>query len=274
MGSVACLRRFPLWLTLLALLALGRAEAAGAPAANQNGGTFRHGPYSAGRCDVCHVAHDAARPHGLAAPERELCFFCHRDLQDQMAVGVRHQVVREQPCSTCHDPHESAYPALLKQPQGVLCTKCHPKIAQQMTRNSVHRPVAEGKCTACHEAHNSPYRQLLKAPFDSRFYAPFTSRRFALCFKCHPEALVVASETKDATNFRNGRKSDHYFHVNDPNKGRSCWVCHEAHGSEQPHLIRRRVTFGQWELPIVFTETPTGGGCLCGCHRRLDYRRD
>lgn len=235
-------------------------------------GPYEHGPYSAGRCTVCHVAHDAARRPGLVAPEKELCFQCHQDLRRDLAAGYRHRVVREQPCGTCHDPHQSPYSRLLKLPQEELCLNCHPQVAAERRRATVHQPVANGACTACHLPHNSPYRKLLLAPFDEHFYGPFNTRRFALCFRCHSSALARQAEGT-ATGFRDGLKSEHFFHVNDPVKGRSCWVCHEAHGAEQPHLLRRSVAFGQWSLPIVFTPSPDGGACLCGCHRRLEYRR-
>lgn len=263
------------WVTLCIGCQLpGLAEPA-APATQptcDSGTVYRHGPYSAGRCDTCHAPHEAIRVPGLIAPERELCFYCHQDLQKSFSKGVRHRVVREEPCTTCHDPHRSPNRAMLKQPEGELCLGCHPKIEAEAARRSVHRPVAEGRCTACHDPHNSPYPHLLKADLDSRFYAPYSASRFTLCFQCHSPDLVQEREGV-ATGFRDGRKSDHFFHVNDPAKGRSCWTCHEAHGSGQPHLIKRSVKFGQWALPIRFDETPLGGACLCGCHRRLEYRR-
>lgn len=235
-------------------------------------GPYEHGPSSAGKCTICHTPHDAARSGGLVAPEKELCFQCHQDLKTDLASGYRHQVVREKPCTTCHDPHKSPYPHLLKARPDLLCLECHTGIAEEARRKTVHGPVKQGQCTACHAPHNSPYRKLLREAFDERFYAPYSTRRFALCFGCH-NADLARQKLGKATGFRDGTKSDHYFHVNDPAKGRSCWVCHEAHGSDQPHLVRRTVKFGQWQLPLVFTELPNGGACLCGCHKRLEYRR-
>lgn len=259
-------RRDRVVLGLLLALAAGMAGPA-LPAAG-----MEHGPYSAGRCTVCHVSHEAVRPAGLVAPEKELCFQCHQDLAQELSTGYRHRPVREQPCTTCHDPHASSYRALLKRTEADLCLGCHVEVAQARRRTAVHRPVADGRCTSCHAPHHSPYRKLLREALDDRFYGPFSTRRFALCFGCHPADLARVAEGK-ATGFRNGFKSEHSFHVNDPAKGRSCWVCHEAHGADQPHLLRRSVAFGRWELPIVFTALPDGGACLCGCHKRLEYRR-
>ncbi len=258
-----------------ALLGVSLAASAGSDAGPKapGRGPYEHGPSSAGRCTVCHVAHDAPSAAGLVAPEKELCFRCHQDLRQELTAGYRHRVVREQPCSVCHDPHRSPYPHLLKQPLEALCLGCHPEVGRESARPSVHRPVAQGECTACHAPHNSPYRRLLVEPLDERFYGPFSTRRFALCFRCHPPDLAWQREGR-STGFRDGLKSGHYFHVNDPVKGRSCWVCHEAHGADQPHLLRRATPFGQWQLPIIFSELPDGGACLCGCHKRLEYRRD
>jgi predicted CXXCH cytochrome family protein len=234
---------------------------------------LEHGPASAGRCTVCHASHEAERQPGLVAPEKTLCFSCHQDLERSLAAGYRHQPVRQGPCTTCHDAHRSPYRGLLKADQQVLCLGCHPEVAKDARRASVHRPVAEGRCTDCHEPHNSPYRKLLKEPLDDHFYGPFAVRRFALCFRCHPAELARLPEGT-ATGFRRGRASEHYFHVNDPAKGRSCWVCHEPHGADQSHLLRTSAPFGQWALPIVFSPLPDGGACLCGCHKKLEYRRD
>jgi predicted CXXCH cytochrome family protein len=233
---------------------------------------YQHGPYSNGRCEYCHTPHNAAAPAGLTQSEKQLCFFCHLQAKEDFTIGVRHEPVRSQPCSVCHDPHQSRWPKMLKKAQADLCLDCHPKIREELQRASTHRPAKEGRCTDCHEPHNSPYPHLLKKPFEQAFYSSFATRKYGLCFGCHPQALATEPQGT-YTGFRDGKKSTHYFHVNDPVKGRSCWVCHEPHGSSQPRLVKTKVSFGKWSLPIVFTKTSSGGGCLCGCHKLLGYQR-
>ena len=55
----------------------------------------------------------------------------------------------------------------------------------------------------------------------------------------------------------------------------ACKACHEVHAGSQLKHIRNEVPFGDmWSYPISFTKTDTGGGCVVGCHKPLDYDRD
>jgi len=61
--------------------------------------------------------------------------------------------------------------------------------------------------------------------------------------------------------------------VNNKQKGRSCRLCHNVHGSAGPKLIPDTVVFGKWNLPLKFIKTDTGGGCSPGCHKQVFYDR-
>jgi hypothetical protein len=64
--------------------------------------------------------------------------------------------------------------------------------------------------------------------------------------------------------------------VNRTKRGRTCRACHDTHTSDHAHIIREAVSYGtsDWELPINYKPTPTGGSCATGCHQTLRYDRD
>ena len=113
---------------------------------------------------------------------------------------------------------------------------------------------------------------MLNEKYTSEFYAPFDVSNFAICFSCHRKDIVLIKETENLTEFRNGKTNLHYRHVNMPEKGRTCHVCHATHASDEPGHIREKFPYGGWEISIQFEKTETGGSCL-GCHdRRGDDR--
>ena len=81
-------------------------------------------------------------------------------------------------------------------------------------------------------------------------------------------------ETDTVTGFRNGTKNLHLVHVADPKRGRTCRACHSTHASTNPMHMAETVPFGNWQMPIDFTRTRTGGSCASGCHRKLSYDRE
>ena len=114
---------------------------------------------------------------------------------------------------------------------------------------------------------------MLAKPFPATFYEPFELDKYALCFTCHDKELVLLKQTSSLTGFRNGDVSLHYVHENKAPQGRSCRACHSTHASLNPLHIRELVPYGNWQLPINFTPTPTGGRCAPGCHQELAYDR-
>ena len=77
-----------------------------------------------------------------------------------------------------------------------------------------------------------------------------------------------------ATEFRDGMKNLHYFHITKSGKGRNCIVCHDIHGSETPKMIRESSRFGDWQMQINYSKNTTGGSCAPGCHRLRSYSRE
>jgi len=238
-------------------------------------------------CIGCHNPHGAANPKMLKADAPDLCYPCHKDIQ-KVAQTSKHKhtaVTEKGGCLHCHTPHASTVQFILKDAPMSLCETCHnepvktengPPVpsftAQIKDKKFLHGPVAQKDCTGCHATHGSDHFRLLAKDYPQAFYAPFSPGKYALCFSCHPESLVLTARTSELTDFRNGEMNLHYVHVN-KQRGRTCRSCHATHASNLPKHIRESVPYGVWNLPIQFQKTETGGGCRPGCHQPFTYDR-
>ncbi|MFH0981944.1 MAG: cytochrome c3 family protein [Planctomycetota bacterium] len=252
------------------------------------GKSHPHAP-AVDNCTGCHKPHGANDKMMLTAAPPALCFSCHDDLAKQVAgATVSHTAVSQgAACANCHEVHASAFASLLKQDGLTLCLSCHDRSLETpsgkledfkkwLADNPEHHgPVADGNCVGCHrEVHGGKHVRLLAGEYPAAFYAPFDEKQYALCFECHDSDAFRDEKTTTRTGFRNGDQNLHYLHVNRRDKGRTCRACHQPHASKQPKLIADAVPFGEWKLPVRFQETPTGGSCLAGCHRRYRYDRE
>jgi predicted CXXCH cytochrome family protein len=248
-----------------------------------------HDPLRRGGCGECHDAHGSTSGASLVADVPRLCYRCHEGIRDQVSDAAHGHIVAGQPggCTLCHDPHASSVGSGLQADPLTLCGACHASevttdegdvlaaTVQEITSSEYqHGPVRQRDCGACHDSHGSDHFRLLRENYAAEFYAGFDLDLYALCFSCHPQRKVLTERTTTLTGFRNGDLNLHYLHVNKPKNGRTCRACHATHASNQPKHIRESVPFGQWELPIRFEETPTGGRCEPGCHRPRAYDRE
>lgn len=231
-------------------------------------------PALEGGCTSCHNPHGSAHPRLLAEEGSPLCFTCHEEIADKVQkAAVAHPPVKsEKGCLSCHSPHSSENAKLLLKPEKETCLGCHKALIPK-SAVVLHGPIKDGSCTACHEPHGSANARLLKVGFPAEWYVPYTDQAFGLCFGCHKRELLQFPETSYATTFRAGERNLHYLHVNNKQKGRSCVLCHEVHGSANPRLVADSVPFGQWRLPLRFVKTETGGSCSPGCHQPRSYDR-
>jgi predicted CXXCH cytochrome family protein len=193
-------------------------------------------------------------------------------------------MIQGKTCRNCHSPHFSKQKHLLERPAQELCLTCHSQAIQSAERTiasltdeikdaqSLHAPMKEGDCSACHRAHGSPHPDLLETPLPTAFYAEYEAALYAACYKCH-EKSAIESEENTQTDFRNGTQNLHYLHVFQGKKGHTCRVCHQPHAAKQARLIRQKITFGKWEMPLTLTVTQTGGSCATGCHPTFEYDR-
>jgi predicted CXXCH cytochrome family protein len=239
-------------------------------------------------CIGCHNPHGASNSTMIKDFAPYLCYTCHKDIQNVAENSMyQHSVVADiDGCMHCHTPHASTVKFLLKKDAMSLCITCHDK-AHKIGNDEVlpaftkeledkkflHGPVAQNDCSGCHITHGSKYFKLLAKEYPPIFYAPFSEENYELCFSCHAKTLVLTEKTENLTDFRNGDLNLHFLHVNKERRGRTCRACHQTHASNLPKHIRESVPYGKWELPVGFTKTETGGGCISGCHLPKDYDR-
>ena len=164
-----------------------------------------------------------------------------------------------------------------------LCLKCHNKsvrangkpiinIANLMNKGKVKHPPFEECDKTCHNPHAAGNVRRLNSPFPENNYTTVTSDAFKLCWECHVSDMIDKATTTDATSFRNGDKNLHFIHINGK-KGRSCLLCHSPHATENLHLIKDVVKFGNWEFKMNYEVNEKGGACLPSCHGLKTYNR-
>jgi predicted CXXCH cytochrome family protein len=237
--------------------------------------------------DVGAKAMGSSHPHSVVL-EGQACLHCH-----QPHASSRKHLVHEDPSAACLNCHREP-----EKPKPVLATgPMKPVLRSDLRRNAsapaaqpvrlaspvrelragteglhLHGPVADSDCASCHAVHGGERQHLLKAAYTTEFYQQFSPDAYALCFSCHDPRLVTAQKTDSFTKFRDGERNLHYLHVNQE-QGRSCRTCHTVHASQHSTQIRETAVFGNWELPINFVKTDTGGSCAAGCHREYSYSR-
>lgn len=250
-----------------------------------DGAPHPHEP-SQGDCLRCHQPHSSDVPKALNREPAELCLSCHEPIGKTIAAASHpHSAVSDaRACLNCHTPHASRHKNALLDNPASACLACHAKpivIDQKRTIRSMaevgadgmhkHGPIAQGDCQACHTVHGGAHAGLLAMAYDDRFYQPYTDAAYGLCFKCHDRSSVLESGTE--TGFRNGFRNLHALHVAGSPQGRSCRSCHDTHASASDKLVAGSVAFGQWNMPINFVRSETGGSCGPGCHKPQSYDR-
>jgi predicted CXXCH cytochrome family protein len=248
---------------------------------------FVHQP-ARGDCLRCHASHASDHVMQLKEPPLSLCVSCHPRVRDEsIKAEYRHTVVvAGEACMNCHTAHGSDLYRLLQDHPVEGCLACHDKpvvnprgqiveAVPEVAREGLvkHGPIREGNCSGCHRLHGSGISRLLAEPYPDTFYQPYETEKYALCFSCHEQQLATTERTTTLTDFRNGDLNLHFLHVNKPRRGRSCRSCHSTHASKYAVHIRETVPYGQWEMPVAFTPSETGGTCTPGCHRTAAYDR-
>lgn len=85
-----------------------------------------HGPFAGRHCDECHGVPQAGKVTLVAASIKEVCYGCHVQLKNRLAVAVsRHRWLDSGACTVCHDPHASDFPRMLRASTNDLCLECH-----------------------------------------------------------------------------------------------------------------------------------------------------
>ena len=238
-------------------------------------------------CASCHNPHASPARYQLRQETADQCFACHKTLKPKIAAArVKHDAVKiERQCVNCHDPHAGDFAKQLRSTTMELCLKCHDREQEAPSgtvqnikgwleaHTDLHGPIREQDCVGCHSPHESQHFRLLRREYPAKFYTPFDPKAYELCFMCHEPDLVKIEKTTTLTGFRNGDRNLHFVHVNQPEKGRTCRACHEAHSSSSAKHVREKVPFGAWELPVKYEISEKGGSCAPGCHVARAYDR-
>lgn len=234
---------------------------------------FIHAPLLKEGCSACHDPHAGNDRLRLRKAASELCFSCHVEKKNEIGHYTKqHKPAVDGQCASCHSPHFSSRKYLLRGAVDGLCYACHKDKAGWAEQRFRHGPLVQGNCSACHNPHGSDYPFILRLSFPYEFYSAYERGKYDLCFVCHKEALITSETTTTATNFRNGEKNLHWFHVKQA-KGRTCRACHDIHSSDQEFHIRDEFPFGNAAIPMEYRRTPEGGSCLPGCHKERKYDR-
>ncbi len=242
-----------------------------------------HPPFQ-NNCLNCHSQHSSSEAKLLNLTTQNLCIYCHDDMQKRIekATVVHGALTDKKSCINCHSPHASEQKKFLMADAKALCLNCHDRayksgnrqienVAQVLQKSkSVHAAIDKAGCTGCHDPHTSVNPYLLNKAFPEGSYALANKDNFALCFSCHKGEMIDKGST--ATGFRNGDVNLHNIHINGE-KGRSCIVCHNPHGSANDHLINDRTQFGSWAMPLNYKTIENGGSCAPGCHTERKYER-
>lgn len=246
---------------------------------------YQHAPFEFD-CSECHDPHASPNEKLLHKSSPDLCLSCHFDIEENLKKKKNKHLVADKSlqCEKCHSPHASNHRSILKNKPSELCLDCHDKeietkdkrienIKETIDKSKhKHFPLKNEGCQLCHDPHASDHTALLKGQFSQKEYTDSEPENFDLCFTCHNAELLNKSATPEITNFRNGDTNLHYVHING-DKGRNCKLCHDAHAANNPFLIKSKTKFGNWDMPIEFEFSKTGGSCKTGCHEEKKYER-
>ena len=217
-----------------------------------------HGPVSEKSCNSCHENDIGGHRFPMKRAGNETCTFCHNVSGN---LAHQHKPIADGGCVTCHDSHVSSTKFLLKADNvEQLCQKCH----DVPLRRFAHEPFAKGQCTLCHEPHQSANAKFLrggegndhcftchgpmKATLASAFsvHEPVTkscgtchdphSSDFQHNLKTNIEQTCLGSCHTDLKNHIASAANKHDAVKTD----QACANCHNAHASQQKHLLADR----------------------------------
>jgi predicted CXXCH cytochrome family protein len=262
-------------------------------------------------CTNCHDPHGSDHLAALKNSVEQTCTSCHATVM-QHTQSIHGVIKDERSCLNCHDPHSSNREKLLANKAGEqMCLSCHnQEIQTTVSAESRVLPNMEDKirnspfvhaasmnddgCLSCHNPHSSPYARLAKLSYVNKpysLYEPGNTQKpntYALCFQCHDSSMLNKSVGTEETGFRNdtlvngkvSRQNLHWFHVVDAaggtykDNGRSCFVCHDPHGTEQAHNVKSSYPMSpKFNVTVRYTAKPDGGECSRSCHEIKTYTR-
>jgi len=171
--------------------------------------------------------HTIPRAFSLLAPRQalEACLECHSTDFSRANIRRSSHTTANVVCSSCHSIHRSPTPRfLLATRQTELCYTCHAPVRAQFQMPVKHR-VNEGviQCSDCHNPHGA-----LAPSWNMALRPRMVEQSLANeepCMKCH-------SHLRGPFLFEHAAV-----------RAEGCQGCHVPHGSTNPRLLRRPVTF-------------------------------
>lgn len=240
--------------------------------------SVHHEPYAKGECIKCHSPHSTNHPKQLLFDKTELCGKCHKVATD---FKTAHTDYKTGNCINCHNPHASNESKVIRKP--TICITCHNKDTKEpMQLSNVnlftklrfqHFKDVTQKCTSCHNPHHSNNIRLFIPLKTEGLEKTNIKSDVYVCFNCHKTALFTDSLANNNTRFQNNNRNLHYVHIN-TKKISNCNLCHQVHGTQNPHLVREFSLMGNWKNPINYIQTDSGGSCSSGCHKQYAYNNN
>lgn len=190
------------------------------------GSQWRHSPSAALQCRFCHG--DDAGQTRVAIPAgrvEKLCFGCHINQNEWLAMAHVHGPVGTGDCTICHDPHGSDNQfQLWAEGKAKICVICHEdkkKYVNSTNNKFVVHGILEAKgCVVCHNPHASEYRFQLYAEIND------------LCLSCHQSIQGLKSGHPVRNHPVSGKKDP-----NRPGRAMTCTSCHNPHGSPFSEML-------------------------------------
>jgi predicted CXXCH cytochrome family protein len=190
------------------------------------GGAVIHEPYAAGECVSCHDPHaeeNALLLHGGTGSDH--CGLCHSDTVDDMRNAEQCHCDLEADCMQCHGAHATDWPGLVVEDAATQCMRCHEQVRETIRVSVVTHSGAmtERQCVTCHLPHASLEASMLR------------ENQADVCLSCHDEP-VEAVDGRTIPDMTPAIRDSVNLHG--PVDHGQCGMCHVAHGSSYPRLLR------------------------------------
>lgn len=211
-----------------------------------------HTPDDIDGCEDCHDPHATVEPKLIRRKQPKLCTTCHRDISKAIAKGPEVHGPVAAGCTSCHNPHLKGAGKGLKKAGPELCASCHDDFAKTLSAMSKRHPLLlkDKGCQRCHEPHAGSKKWMLRG----------TSQ--ALCLTCHAKD-VKASDGRVIGNLSIiTSPAEQKVRLHGPLAKGECGGCHEPHGNEQSHFLRKAYPEG-----LYSAYSPEAYGLCFTCHK-------